>query len=125
MPCEGSCACAMQTWYCQVDPLAAIELLRLADDVLVQALKHLRAQNPIYPQFQPMQLYEKIAVRRCQIPHCGRSVTCPFFLLSQNFDIRLCMYQLNTTSGHKSATGMPRFCSEEKCMPCTSLTNVP
>lgn len=25
----------------------------------------MRAQNPIYPQFQPMQLYEKIAVRRC------------------------------------------------------------
>ncbi len=25
----------------------------------------MRAQNPIYPQFQPMQLYEKIGVRRC------------------------------------------------------------
>ncbi len=31
----------------------------------MQKLRHMRAQNPIYPQFQPMQLYEKIGVRRC------------------------------------------------------------
>ena len=40
-------------------------LQELKANVAVQKLRHMRAQNPIYPQFQPMQLYDKTSVRRC------------------------------------------------------------
>lgn len=37
----------------------------LKDGVAMQKLRHMRAQNPIYPQFHPMQLYDKTSIRRC------------------------------------------------------------
>ena len=65
-------------------------------DVLMQALKHLRAQNPIYPQFQPMQLYEKVAVRRCQIPHHGKFGSCMSSCQAILLHIQLYMCQMIT-----------------------------
>ena len=50
----------------------------------MQAMKHLRAQNPIYPQFQPMQLYEKVAVRRCQILLQQMRFLCLFLAITLN-----------------------------------------
>ena len=77
-------------------------------DVPVQALKHLRAQNPIYPQFQPMQLYEKIAVRRCQSPHYGRLNFLVHFPFMSSLSTVKCIHiKCTLKSGSKIATGMP------------------